>query len=249
MIQLKTTSEITKMSKACEISAMALLKAKEFMVPGISTKEVDDEIRNFILSKNAKPSFLGYGGFTGSICISINDEVIHGIPNEKKILKTGDIVSVDVGAFIDGYHGDNAFTFPVGQISDEKQKLIDVTKESLNQAIQVAVAGNRIGDVSHAVQNYVEKNGFSVVREFVGHGIGKSLHESPEVPNFGTKGRGTRLVKGMTIAIEPMINEGTAGIHILPDGWLVKTNDGKNSAHFEHTIYITDNEPVILTKV
>lgn len=247
MIELKTSKDIMRMKKACEISAMALLKAKDFIVAGISTEEIDDEIRNFILSKNAKPSFLGYGGFTKSACISVNDEVIHGIPNRNKILKNGDIVSVDVGAFYDGYHGDNAFTFKVGKISQNDEKLLNVTQNSLNEAIKVCVEGNRIGDISYAVQSYVEQNGFYIVKEFVGHGIGKNLHEAPEVPNYGAKGKGVRLVKGMTIAIEPMVNFGTPNINILSDGWTVKTVDGKNSAHFEHTVLITDSEPVILT--
>lgn len=247
MIELKTSKDIMRMKKACEISAMALLKAKDFIVAGISTEEIDDEIRNFILSKNAKPSFLGYGGFTKSACISVNDEVIHGIPNRNKILKNGDIVSVDVGAFYDGYHGDNAFTFKVGKISQNDEKLLNVTQNSLDEAIKVCVEGNRIGDISYAVQSYVEQNGFYIVKEFVGHGIGKNLHEAPEVPNYGAKGKGVRLVKGMTIAIEPMVNFGTPNINILSDGWTVKTVDGKNSAHFEHTVLITDSEPVILT--
>ncbi|MGL5972374.1 MAG: type I methionyl aminopeptidase [Oscillospiraceae bacterium] len=249
MIELKTSKEILKMQKACEISAKALLKAKEFIVEGISTKEIDDEIRNFILSKNAKPSFLGYGGFSGSACISINDEVIHGVPNKNKKLKNADIVSVDVGAYIDGYHGDNAFTFEVGEVSQSDKKLLTATQNSLYEAIKKCVPGNRVGDVSFAVQNYVENLGFSVVKEFVGHGIGRNLHEAPEVPNYGEKGRGVRLVSGMTIAIEPMINAGSEKVKILPDGWTVKTVDGKKSAHFEHTVLITNNEPIILTKI
>jgi len=247
MIELKTSKDIIKMQKACEISAMALLKAGEFIVEGITTKEIDDEIKNFIHSNNAKPSFFGYGGFPCSACISINDEVIHGIPSKLRTLKGGDIVSVDVGAFYDGYHGDNAFTFKVGNISQDDEKLLTVTRDSLNEAIKVCLAGNRIGDISYAVQSYVEKHNFSIVREFVGHGIGKNLHEAPEVPNFGDKGRGVRLVAGMTIAIEPMVNFGGKEVKVLDDGWTVKTKDGKNSAHFEHTVLITNNEPVILT--
>lgn len=249
MIELKSKQDILKMQKACEIASLSLLKAKEFIVEGISTKEIDLEIKNFILSKSAKPSFLGYHGFPASSCISINDQLIHGIPRSDVKLKNGDIVSIDVGAYYDGFHGDNAYTFTVGEVSDEDKKLLDVTKQSLYEAIKMCVSGNRIGDVSYAVQSYVEKNGFSIVREYVGHGIGRNLHESPEVPNFGVKGKGARLVSGMTIAIEPMVNSGSQHVEVRDDEWTVFTVDGKNSAHFEHTVLITDKEPIILTKV
>ena len=246
MIILKTQKELSAMREAGRISNQALVEAGKHIRAGMTTKELDRIIHDFIVSKGAKPSFLGYGGFPASACISINNEVIHGIPGSR-IIQNGDIVSVDVGAFYKGFHGDNAYTFAVGEISPEAQKLLDVTKESLYKGIAAAVPGARIGDVASAVQTYVEQAGFAVVRKYVGHGIGANLHESPEVPNFGKAGRGVRLVPGMTIAIEPMVNGVGADVKVLPDGWTVLTSSGSLSAHFEHTIAITEHGPVILT--
>lgn len=247
MIVLKTSRELAKMREAGRISALALQAGGKAVQPGVSTWEIDQEIRRFIEKCGAKPNFLGYGGFPGSACISVNHVVIHGIPSKKIILKHGDIVSIDTGAMIDGYNGDNAYTFACGDISKEAQALLDATRESLYEGIAMAQPGNRIGDIGSAVQRYVEARGYSVVRDFVGHGVGANLHEDPSVPNYGTPSRGVRLAKGMTIAIEPMINAGTEKIKVLPDGWTVKTLDGKLSAHFEHTIAITGDGPVILT--
>jgi len=246
MIILKTQKELSAMREAGRISNQALVEAGKHIRAGMTTKELDRIIHDFIVSKGAKPSFLGYGGFPASACISINNEVIHGIPGSRKI-QNGDIVSVDVGAYYKGFHGDNAYTFAVGEISPEAQKLLDVTKESLYKGIAAAVPGARIGDVASAVQTYVEQAGFAVVRKYVGHGIGANLHESPEVPNFGKAGRGVRLVPGMTIAIEPMVNGVGADVRVLSDGWTVLTASGSLSAHFEHTIAITEHGPVILT--
>lgn len=247
MIQLKTPSEISKMLKACELSAQALALAGKSITPGMSTWELDKIIHDFIISKGAKPSFLGYGGFTGSACISINEELIHGIPSKTRIINEGDIVTVDVGAYIDGYHGDNASTFPVGEITSEAKELLKVTEESLYEGIKMAVEGNRVGDISHAVESWCVSRGYSVVKKYVGHGVGRDLHESPEIPNYGKAGRGPRLAAGMTIAIEPMINTGTEEVRVLADNWTVVTADGKLCAHFEHTIAITKGEPLIMT--
>ena len=247
MIQIKTPTEISKMLKACELSAQALALAGRSITPGMSTWELDKIINDFIISKGATPSFLGYGGFKGSACISINEELIHGIPSKSRIIKEGDIVTVDVGACIGGYHGDNARTFPVGKISEEAENLLKVTEESLYEGIKMAVEGNRIGDISHAVESWCVQRGYSVVKKYVGHGVGKNLHEDPEVPNYGRPGRGPRLAAGMTIAIEPMINAGTEEIRVLSDNWTVVTADGKLCAHFEHTIAITKSEPLIMT--
>ena len=248
MVVLKTARELQLMQHACKISAQALELAGKAVKPGVSTYDIDALIHDFIVGAGAKPSFLGYGGFPASSCISINDEIIHGIPNRKRIIQNGDIVSIDVGAFIDGFHGDNAYTFAAGDISDEAKKLLEATEQSLYEAIKVAVAGNRIGDIGNAVSNYVEGRGFSVVREYVGHGVGRDLHEDPEVPNFGKAGHGVRLVPGMTIAIEPMINAGGREVKRLADKWTVVTADHSLSAHFEHTIVITADGPVIMTK-
>ncbi|MDO5448784.1 MAG: type I methionyl aminopeptidase [Clostridia bacterium] len=249
MIVLKTSRELELMREACKISAQALEVAGQAVKPGISTWEIDKIAYDFIKKQGAEPNFLGLYGFPGTACISINDEVIHGIPSKSRILKEGDIVSIDLGAKLHGFNGDNAATFAVGTISAEAQRLLDTTRESLYEGIKAAVAGGRIGDIGHAVQEYCESRGFGVVREYEGHGVGAKLHEDPGVPNFGTAGRGIRLLPGMTIAIEPMITEGTYKIKQLPDGWTVKTADGKLAAHFEHTIAITDNGPVILTQV
>ena len=249
MIVLKTSRELALMKEACRISAGALKVAGEAVKPGISTWEIDRIAYDYIKSQGAEPNFLGLYGFPATACISINDEVIHGIPSKTRILKAGDIVSIDLGAKIGGYNGDNAATFACGDVSDEAKRLMDTTRESLYKAIEAAVPGGKLGDVSSAVQRYCEERGYGVVREYTGHGIGKALHEDPSVPNYGTAGRGVRLLPGMTIAIEPMINQGTARIKVLPDGWTVKTTDGKLSAHFEHTVAITKDGPVILTQV
>lgn len=249
MIVLKTTRELSLMKEACVISAGALKAAGEAVKPGVSTAEINRVAHEYIIRHGAIPTFLGYNGYPAASCISINDEVIHGIPSKKRIVKEGDIVSVDVGATFNGYVGDNAATFAAGEISPEAQRLCSVTRESLYEGIKAAVAGGRIGDIGSTIQRYCEERGFSVVREYTGHGVGKAMHEDPSVPNFGTPGRGVRLLPGMTIAIEPMINMGGAGIRQLPDGWTVKTRDGKLSAHFEHTIAITENGPVILTQI
>lgn len=248
MIIIKTSNELTKMRKAGLITGGALVAAQKAIHPGMSTLELDKVIKNYIISHGAKPSFLGYNGFPASACISVNDTVIHGIPTSGEKLKDGDIVSVDVGAYIDGYHGDSAKTFAVGEISQEAKALMASTEESLYVAINMAKPGVRIGDISAAIQEYNEKRGFSVVREFVGHGVGANLHEDPEVPNFGRAGHGPRLMPGMVIAIEPMINAGRPHIKILNDGWTVKTADKSLSAHFEHTIAITSSGAIILTQ-
>lgn len=247
MIVLKTKRELELMREACRISANALKEAGKAVQPGVSTQEIDDIVRKYIQGQGATPSFLGYGGFPASACISVNDVVIHGIPSKKQILKSGDIVSVDVGAFIDGFHGDNAYTFACGDISKEAEVLLKATEESLYEGIKQAVAGNRVGDIGNAVQRYVEDRSYSVVRDFVGHGVGAKLHEDPSVPNYGTAGRGVRLLPGMTIAIEPMIVAGKHNVKVLDDDWTTVTVDGSLAAHFEHTVAITPNGPVIMT--
>ena len=247
MIVLKTSRELAAMRDAGRISARALKLAGEAVEPGVSTWEIDRVVRRYIEEQGATPSFLGYGGFPASACISVNNVVIHGIPDKKTIIRQGDIVSVDVGATFEGFVGDNAWTFPCGDISPEAQSLLDATREGLFEGIKAAQAGNRIGDIGSAVQRYVEARGYSVVRDFVGHGVGAKLHEDPSVPNYGTPGRGVRLLPGMTIAIEPMINQGVYDVKVLSDGWTTVTADGKLSAHFEHSIAITENGPVILT--
>ncbi len=249
MIVLKTTRELALMREACRISAGALKVAGEAVRPGISTWEIDKIAYEYIISQGAQPNFLHLYGFPATACISINDEVIHGIPSKKRILKSGDIVSIDLGAKLNGYNGDNAATFACGEISEEAKRLIETTKQSLYEAIKFAVPGGRLGDIGSAVQRYCEERGYGVVREYTGHGIGKALHEDPSVPNYGTPGRGVRLLPGMTVAIEPMINQGTARIKQLPDGWTIKTADGKLSAHFEHTVAITKDGPVVLTEI
>lgn len=237
------------MREAGRITAEALLTAREHVKEGISTKELDTIIRNYIEKAGAKPSFLGYAGFPGSACISINDEVIHGIPSKDRILQEGDIVKVDVGAFYKGYHGDSARTFPVGRVSEEAERLIKATKESFYEGIAAVKSGNRLGDVGYAIDSHVRKYGFSTVKKYIGHGIGRDLHESPDVPNFGTPGRGVRICTGMALAIEPMINIGTDAVKELSDGWTVKTADGKLSAHYENTVALTENGLLILTEV
>ena len=246
MIQLKNSNQISAMIEAGRITGEALLVAREHVREGVSTKELDDLIRAHIEKCGAKPSFLGYCGFPGSACISVNDEVIHGIPSKKKILREGDIVKIDVGAFYKGFHGDSARTIPVGNVSEEAQKLIETTRNSFFCGAEAVKIGNRIGDVGHAIQSCVEKQGFSVVKRYIGHGIGRELHESPHVPNYGTQGRGTRLCAGMTIAIEPMVNIDAEEVYEMPDGWTVKTRDGSLSAHYENTLALT-SEGVIIT--
>ena len=247
MVSIKTARELSLMKDACEISAGALRAAGEAVRPGISTYEIDTIVRRYIEKQGASPSFLGYGGFPASACISVNNVVIHGIPAKSTILRDGDIVSVDVGAYYRGFHGDNAYTFPCGAISESAKALLDATRESLYEGIKQATVFNRIGDIGHAVQEYVEARGYSVVRNYVGHGVGAKLHEDPSVPNYGTSGRGVKLLPGMTIAIEPMVNEGAHNTRVLGDKWTVVTVDGRLSAHFEHTVAITPDGPRILT--
>ena len=246
MITLKSSHEIELMRRAGKITAAARALARDMVKPGVTTQQIDEAVYKFIVSQGATPSFLNYGGFPASACISVNDEVIHGIPG-KRVLREGDIVSVDVGAYIGGFHGDCAGTYPCGQVSDEAMRLIRVTQQSFFEGLKFAKEGYRVSDIGAAVQAYVEAEGFSVVREFVGHGIGRKLHESPEVPNYGKPGHGPRLLRGMTLALEPMVNMGGAAIRQLSDGWTVKTADGKYAAHYENTLLITAGEPEILT--
>ncbi|MBQ8586055.1 MAG: type I methionyl aminopeptidase [Butyricicoccus sp.] len=249
MIQIKNATQIQAMKKAGRITGEALLTAREHVRPGVSTKYLDDVIRSYIERAGAKPSFLGYAGFPGSACISINDEVIHGIPSAKRILEEGDIVKIDVGAFIDGFHGDSARTIPVGRVSPEAERLIAAAEESFRRAVEQFKEGNRIGDIGAAVEGCVRQAGYHVVRKYIGHGIGHDLHESPDVPNFGTPGRGPRICCGMTLAIEPMINVGTHLVRELDDGWTVVTEDGSLSAHYENTVALTPDGVINLTQV
>lgn len=248
MIQVKTAREIEQMRLSCQISQEVLQLAGSEVKPGVTTKYLDSLIYDYIVKQGAKPSFKGYHGFPASACISVNNVVIHGIPSKSITLEEGDIVSIDVGANINGFHGDNAATFACGEISGEAQRLLTVTNEALYIGINAANCGGRIGDISAAVQAHVEQNGFSVVRTFVGHGIGRNMHEDPEVPNFGDEGRGARLVNGMCLAIEPMVNQNAHVVKTLSDGWTVVTVDGGLSAHFEHTVAITNGKAEILTK-
>jgi methionyl aminopeptidase len=235
------------MREACRVAAGALRVAGEAVEPGVTTGEIDALARKYIEKQGAIPTFYNYNGYPATACISINDEVIHGIPSNKRVIKEGDLVSIDLGATLHGYVGDNAATFAAGTISPEAKRLSDTTRESLYEGIKAAVAGGRIGDIGFAISRYCEDRGYSVVRDFTGHGVGTQMHEDPSVPNFGTPGRGVRLLPGMTIAIEPMINQGTADVRRMSDGWTIKTRDGKLSAHFEHTIAITPDGPKILT--
>ena len=248
MITIKSKHELKIMQKAGQISKAALLAAGDLVAPGVTTRQLDEAARRVIEKAGAKPAFLGYGGFPATICCSINDEVIHGIPGDR-VIQEGDIVSIDTGAIYEGYYGDNAATFGAGKISEEGQKLIDVTRQSFYEGIKFARKGQRISDISHAIGAYCEARGYGVVREFVGHGIGTKMHEAPEIPNFGAPGHGPRLMPGMTLAIEPMINMGTWKVKVLPDGWTVKTLDGSLSAHYENPVLITEGEPIILTSV
>lgn len=246
MITLKSTHEIERMRRAGKITAAARALAGEMVKPGVTTQEIDRAVDAFIRGQGAVPSFYHYNGFPGSVCISVNNEVIHGIPGKRR-LQEGDIVSIDVGACIGGFHGDCAATFPCGRVSPEAQALMDVTRQSFFEGIANAREGMRVGDISAAVQSCAERHGYGVVRDYVGHGVGTKLHEAPEVPNFGKPGRGPRLVRGMTIAVEPMINAGVYGVMKQPNGWTIVTADGKLSAHYENTILITGGEPEILT--
>ena len=249
MIQLKNADQIKIMKEAGRITGEALLVARDHVRPGISTYELDRLVRESIEKAGAKPSFLGYGGFPGSACISINDEVIHGIPSKKRFLEEGDIVKIDVGAFYKGFHGDSARTIAVGRVSDEAQRLIEVTRASFFAGIDQLKVGNRLGDVGAAIDSLVVANGFSTVKRYIGHGIGRELHESPDVPNYGTPGRGTRLCAGLVIAIEPMVNIGTETVREMSDGWTVKTADGSLSAHYENTVALTGDGIINLTLI
>ena len=247
LISIKSPNEIRLMRRAGRVTAQARALAGSMVRPGVSTLEIDHAVRKFIESQGGTPSFLNYAGYPGSACISVNDVVIHGIPSRHIVLREGDIVSVDVGACIDGLHGDCAATYACGQISDEARRLIEVTQQSFWEGIQFARVGYRVSDISHAVQAYVEPFGYSLVRDYVGHGVGAKLHEPPEVPNFGPAGHGPRLMAGMTLAVEPMVNQGTWEIQVMKDGWTVKTADGKLAAHYENSILITDGDPEVLT--
>lgn len=247
MITIKSAKQVEKMRKACAITRDALALIEKNIRPGISTKQLDKIAHDFIISRGAKPNFLNYNGFPGSICASVNDEVVHGIPDKHTVLKEGDIISIDMGAVLDGWHSDAARTFPVGKISDEAQKLIDVTRECFFEGVKHLKHGAKLGDVSAAIQQHAESHGYGVVRDLVGHGVGQALHEDPSVPNFGKAGHGVRLAAGMTIAIEPMINEGTYKVELLDNDWTVVTADGKLSAHYENTVLVTRDGYEILT--
>ena len=249
MIHLKNSAQIAAMKEAGRITGEALLVARDMIRPGISTYEVDAAIRRYIEKCGAKPTFLGYGGFPASACISVNDEVIHGIPSKKRILQEGDIVSIDTGATYRGYVGDSARTIPVGRVSEKAQKLISATRDSFWAGVEQMKIGNRLGDIGAAIDAVVQQNGFSTVRRYVGHGIGAELHEAPDVPNYGTPGRGTRLCAGMVLAIEPMVNAGSFEVREMPDRWTVKTVDGSLSAHYENTVALTSEGVLILTEV
>ena len=246
MIAIKNGHELERMRKACKITAAARALAGEMVKPGVTTKQIDKAVHDFIVSQGAKPSFLGYGGFPASTCISVNEAVVHGIPGSY-VLQDGDIVTVDVGAYYQGFHGDCAATFACGNVSSEAQRLIDVTRQSFYEGIKYAKRGHRVSDISHAIQKHVESNGFSVVRAYIGHGVGAQLHEGPDVPNFGAPGRGPRLLPGMTLAIEPMVTMGSYEVKVLKDKWTAVTVDGKWAAQYENTVLITDGEPEILT--
>ncbi len=247
MIQIKNPTELKLMLKAGELAAQALAQAGKNAVAGISTWELDRIVNDYIVSHGGHSPCKGYGGFPGHNCFSVNEELIHGIPSKKKILKDGDIISCDIVAELDGFMGDNTKTFRVGKVSEETERLLKATEEALYKGIEQAVAGNRVGDISNAVQTHVESNGYAVVRKFIGHGVGREMHEEPEVPNYGKAGRGPRLTPGMTIAIEPMVNSHFPEVNILGDKWTVVTTDGSLSCHFEHTVAITNSEPLILT--
>ncbi|RKY30325.1 MAG: type I methionyl aminopeptidase [Candidatus Omnitrophota bacterium] len=246
---VKSIEEIKKIEIACRKSKYILMELGKMIRPNISTKMLEIEAEKLMKKENVISAFKGYRNYPASICISVNEEVVHGIPSESKILKEGDIVSIDVGVIYEGYYGDCAYTFKVGKVEEKYEKLLEVTKTALLKGIEKAIAGNRVGDISSTIQRFVESNGFSVVREFAGHGVGRSLHEYPEIPNFGEPGKGEILKENMTIAIEPMVNEGSPWIKILSDGWTVVTEDNKRSAHFEDTVWVRKGKPVILTKI
>jgi len=247
MIILKSADELKAMQRAGKVVAQAHALVRELVRPGATTWDLDRAVEEFILKQNAIPAFKGYQGYPASICTSVNEVVVHGIPSQEEVLEEGSIISVDIGAFVDGFCGDSAWTYPVGEISPDVQLLLDTTEEALFQGIEQARVGNRLSDISHAVQRRAEERGFSVVRDFVGHGIGRQMHEAPQIPNFGPPGRGPRLKSGMTLAIEPMVNVGGYHVEVLADNWTVVTRDRSWSAHFEHTVAITDEGPVILT--
>lgn len=247
MITIKSAKQVEKMKKSAEITKGALELIEKNIKPGVSTAYLNEIAHDYIISKGGKPNFLNYNGFPGSICTSVNDQLIHGIPSKKVTLKEGDIISIDMGTVLDGYHSDAARTFPVGRISPNAQQLIDVTKQCFFEGIKQLKHGAKLGDVSYAIQKYAESFGYGVVREFVGHGIGQNLHEDPQVPNYGRKGKGVKLAKGMTLAIEPMINEGTPNVLMEDDDWTIVTEDGKLSAHYENTVLITESGCEILT--
>jgi methionyl aminopeptidase len=249
MVTIKSKREIDLMREAGRIVALAHQAVNDIIAPGVSTYDIDKVVEEVIRAHGATPSFKGYGGFPSSACTSVNEQVVHGIPNKRVKLKEGDIISVDIGAYYKGYHGDSAWTYAVGTIDPEAARLMDVTKASLFKGLEQAVAGNRLSDISHAVQTYAESQGFSVVREFVGHGLGKELHEDPQIPNYGLPGRGTLLKPGMTFAIEPMVNMGRKEVKVLDDNWTAVTVDGSLSAHYEHSIVITEDKPILLTTV
>jgi methionyl aminopeptidase len=248
MVICKSTAELEKMHRAGLLVWGALEKMRAMVKPGISTKELDEFAEAYTVEHNAKPAFKGYRGYPGSVCTSINEEVVHGIPSASRKVREGDILSMDFGVVLDGYYGDAALTVPVGKVAPEREKLLRVTRESLERAIEKVRAGNRLGDISAAVQQWVEKNGYSVVREFVGHGIGTKMHEDPQLPNYGAPGQGPRLQEGMVLAIEPMVNTGSPAVKVLDDDWTAVTADGGDSAHFEHTVAVTADGPWILTR-
>ncbi len=247
MIVCRSQGELEKMRQAGRLVAEVLTELSAMVAPGVTTADLDAAAEKRILAAGAIPAFKGYHGYPATICASVNDEVIHGIPSARRVLQAGDIVSIDVGVSLDGYYGDSAVTLPVGQVSEQASKLLRATEESLYKAIEFVRPGNRVSDIGHAVQAHVEPLGFSVVREFVGHGIGEQMHEEPQVPNYGEPGRGPRLAEGMVLAIEPMVNAGRPGVKVLKDGWTAVTRDGSLSAHFEHTVAVTAGEPWILT--
>ena len=254
MVIIKTREEIEKIKKPCQLIARLYTEyLPKYIKPGISTYALNKIIEDYLIDNGAEPATIGVGGpinpYPAGSCISVNEEVVHGVPKNDKILQNGDIVSVDVVARIDGFYGDSAITYAVGEIDEESQKLIDVTREARRIGIEEAVAGNRLGDIGNAIQKYVESNGFTVVKDFAGHGVGKAMHEDPCIPNFGRKGRGLKIEEGMVLAIEPMVNIGTYKVNITNDGWTVVTRDGKRSAHFEHTVAIIDGKPVVLTEL
>jgi methionyl aminopeptidase len=249
MVTIKSNREIELMKQAGRIVALAHQEVKKHIKPGVTTMELDRIVEQVIRSNDAIPSFKGYGGFPGSACTSVNEQVVHGIPSEKVILHEGDIIGIDIGAVYKGYHGDSAWSYPVGTVSEKAERLLKVTEQSLFEGLKKAKAGNRLSDISHAIQKHAESFGYSIVREFVGHGLGKSLHEDPQIPNYGQPGKGLLLKAGMTLAIEPMVNMGRKEVKVLADNWTAVTVDKSLSAHFEHSVLITEDDCVILTTV